>query len=129
MKTLAFVLAAWLAGAAAPAAACGFCIEDRIAAAYDHAVVARAKAQGHEVVYVALDFAQPASAGTEAAIRKAVESMPFVDRGSVRVSRESGSLSLAFDPRRAPAGSMLNALDRAVTPLGASVSLLRIGSL
>ena len=127
MRVAAIGLAAMLAGVAAPAAGCGYCIEDRIAAAYDHGVAAQAQARGHEVVYVALEFAQPITAGEEDAIRRAIELMPFVDHGSVRVARDAGSASLAFDPRRAPAGGVLRELDRAFSALGARMTLLQFG--
>jgi hypothetical protein len=128
MKATALVLAAWAAGVTVPAAACGYCVEDKVAAAYDHAVAARARARGHELVYVALEFAQPITANTEDAVRRAVERMPFVDRGSVRVARDAVSLSLAFDPSRMPAGKVLAQIDRSLLPLGATVTLLEMGS-
>ena len=128
MKLAATGLAALLMAVAAPAAACGYCVDDKIAAAYDHAVVTRAIAKGHEVVYLSLEFARPVARDTEAAIRNAIERISGVDRDSVRVALDAGGLSLAFDPKRAPAGSMLEALDRAVAPLGARTALLRFGN-
>ena len=113
---------------AAPAAACGYCVDDKVAAAYDHAVVERAAAKGHKVVYLSLEFARPVTRDTEAAIRNAIGRISGVDRNSVRVAAEGGSLSFAFDPKRAHSGSVLNAVDRAVTPLGARTALLRFGN-
>ena len=128
MKLAATSLAAWLVAMAVPAAACGYCVDDKVAAAYDHAVVERAIAKGHEVVYLSLEFARPVTRDTEAAIRNAIERISGVDRNSVRVAVEGGSLSFAFDPKRAHSGSVLNAVDRAVTPLGARTTLLRFGN-
>lgn len=128
MKLAATSLAAWLVAMAVPAAACGYCVDDKVAAAYDHAVVERAIAKGHEVVYLSLEFARPVTRDTEAAIRNAIERISGVDRNSVRVAVEAGGLSLAFDPKRTPAGSMLTELNRAVAPLGARTALLRFGN-
>ena len=125
---LAALLAAMAVGVAAPAVACGYCVEDKVAATYDHAVVARARAQGHEVVYLSLQFAGPVDRDIAGRIGKAIERMAFVDRGSVRVAIDAGSLSLAFDAKRASAGGMLDAVERAVTPLGARTALLQFGS-
>ena len=50
----AFAFAVVLA-AAMPAAACGVCIEDRVAAVYDQPTVDRAVARHQEVVFFALN--------------------------------------------------------------------------
>jgi len=128
MNFAAAGLAALFMALAVPAAACGHCVDDKVAAAYDHAVVQRARAQGREVAFFSLELAQPATRDTEAVIRRAIERIPGVERGSVRVALEAGGLSLAFDPKRAPEAGVPNALDRAVTPLGARTVLLRFGS-
>lgn len=128
MRFAVAALALLTVGLAAPAAACGYCIDDKVAAAYDHAVVERAQAQGHELAFLSLEFARPVTRDTEAAIKKAIEQIPGVDRDSVRVALEAGGLSLAFDPKRRPAGAVLDALDRAVAPLGARTALLRFGT-
>jgi len=128
MKPTATCVAALLMAVATSAGACGYCVDDKVAAAYDHAVTERAFAQGHEIAFLSLDLARPATRDTETAIRNAIERVPGVDRDSVRVALEAGGLSLAFDPKRAPAGSLLNALDAAVAPLGARTALLRFGN-
>ena len=128
MKRVTSSLAALLMAVATSAAACGYCVDDKVAAAYDHAVMERAFAQGHEIAFLSLDLARPATRDTEAAIRNAIERIPGVDRGSVRVALEAGGLSLAFNPKRAPGGSLLNALAAAVAPLGARTALLRFGN-
>ena len=115
-----------LALAAPPVFACGYCVEDKVAAAYDHAVVERAFGQRHEVFFLALEFSRPVTRDTDAAIRRAVENIPGVDRGTVRVAAEAGALSLAFDPGRATASGILKAIDRDLSPLGVGTSLLRL---
>ncbi len=131
MKPAALAIAALLTATAtlvaSPAAACGYCIEDKVAAAYDHAVVAKARGRGHEVVYLSLEFTRPVDRDTAGKITKAIERVAFVDGGSVRVAVDAGSVSLAFDAKRAPPGTMLDAIERAVAPLGARTAVLQFG--
>ena len=86
--------------AASPAAACGYCIEDKIAAVYDHAVVSRALAQQHRMVFFAIDGPLPLGDASRRTIEALAGSAFGVDKGSVRVSLDAGSLSIAFDPAR-----------------------------
>ena len=111
---------------AAPALACGYCVEDKVAAAYDHRVVEHAATQRHEVLFLSLEFARPATEATAVAIRSAAESIVGVDRGTVRVAVEAGALSLAFDSRRAQLARIIKSLDRDLAPLGVSFALLRL---
>jgi len=89
-----------LALVSSPAAACGYCLEDQIAAAYDHAVVTRALATKHHVAFLHVDGA----AKSHAVLEKAAYSAPAVDRGTVRVSADLLTVSFAFDPARANLG-------------------------
>lgn len=82
------------------ALACGYCVEDKIAATYDHAVITKALATKHHVVFLHVDGA----ARSRAALEKAAYSAPAVDRGTVRVSADLLTVSFAFDPARANLG-------------------------
>ena len=94
---IATVLAAALLAPAA-ALACGACIEDKVAATYDHAVVSQAMQQGKLVV-----FAEPRSgvdpAKVERALRTAASRASGVDPASVRASQSPAALSFVLDPR------------------------------
>jgi len=99
-------------GAVASAMACGVCIEDKIAATYDHAVVTRAKAQGRIVV-----FAEP-RANVEAAtlahkLSAAAAHTRGVDPASVRTSQAPASLAFALDPKAASTSAALRAITKA----------------
>jgi hypothetical protein len=84
----------------APAAAfsCGACVEDKVAATYDHAVVTQAMQNGKVVV-----FAEPRSstdpAKVERALRSAASHAAGVDSSSVRASQSPAALSFVLDPR------------------------------
>ena len=91
MRALAFVV---LLAAGHAAQACGFCVEDKIAAVYDHAVVSRALAAKHAVVFLHVE-----GSATRQALERAAGAAG-ADRGSVRVSPDLRTVSYAFDPRR-----------------------------
>ena len=57
---------------------CGYCVEDKIAAAYDHAVVVSAMDRRHEVAFLSLEGTTAKS--RERSIVSAVESVAGVDR-------------------------------------------------
>jgi len=105
--------AALLLACIAPAAlACGYCVEDKIAAAYDHAVVARAFGENHHVVFFHIDGTPAPGEATRRLLEALANSAAGVDRGSARVPVESLTLSVAFDPRRAPLASVHRALEK-----------------
>ena len=80
--------------AATAAQACGYCVEDKIASVYDHAVVSRAAAAKHQVVFMHVE-----GQATRQALEQAA-SAAGADRGSVRVSADLLTVSFAFDPKR-----------------------------
>lgn len=108
------------------ALACGFCIEDKIAAVYDHAVVTRAIAQRHQVAFFAVEGNIPPGEGSRRTLEAIVQSVAGVDQGSARVSVESASLSVAFDPAHAPFAGIERSLSRKLAARGLSVGILRV---
>jgi hypothetical protein len=121
------LVCAMLAGAAASnAIACGHCIEDRVAAVYDHAVLTRAMARKHAVVFFAIEGNVSAGGKSRRSLEAIVESVAGVDKGSARVSVESESLCVSFDPALVPFASMERALTRKFAGQGLSVSILRV---
>lgn len=112
-----------VAATALPALGCGYCIEDRIAAVYDHGVRSRALDRDHQVAFFAIEgtFApRDAAAG-----RAIVETTPGVDRSSVRVSDELASVSFAFDPGRGLV-DLQRRIERRLKSRGLTLSPLRI---
>jgi hypothetical protein len=103
----------------AEASACGYCVEDKIAAVYDYAAVRQAAARHQTVAYFAID----------GAIRDTRQRLEFLlgqtrQIRSARVSVESASLAVVFDPRRAPLAAVQRALEDKLRPLGLSLLLL-----
>ena len=94
--------------ASGPASACGYCVEDKIAATYDHAVITRAFAQKHHVAFLHVDGA----AASRAVLERAVYSAATVDRGTVRVSADLMTVSFAFDPARSTLGAIHASIEK-----------------
>ena len=77
---------------------CGICLEDKVAATYDHALVQRALARDQVVV-----FAEPRTPLDPARLKAAASAaarVPGVDASSVRTSTAPASVSFVLDTRR-----------------------------
>ncbi len=108
------------------ALACGFCIEDKIAAVYDHRVVVQAVAQKHHVAFFGLDGRLAGSAAEARNLERIVGTAFGVDPGSVRVSIESAALSVAFDPATVSFGTLHRSVQKKLTPRGLALLPLRV---
>lgn len=108
------------------ARACGYCVEDKIASAYDHAVVTRALARKHHVVFFHIDGSVPAGDPAKRMLEYLVGSSEGVDRGSVRLSLDTATLSFAFDPARAPLASLQTGLEKKLARHNLALMPLRI---
>ncbi|HEY5900404.1 MAG TPA: hypothetical protein VIV54_22765 [Burkholderiales bacterium] len=108
------------------ALACGVCIDDKVAACYDHAVVTQAHAQGHEVAFFAVQGPLPANAESKAKLEKALQATAGVLRGTGRVSVENGALSFAYDPKRTNALVTAQRIEKRLAEPSLSLALLRV---
>jgi len=124
-KVLAVVALAFALPAQA-AYACGFCIEDKIAAVYDHRVVMHAAAQKHQVAFFGLDGRLAGTAVEARILERSVGAAFGVDAGSVRVSVDSASLSVAFDPAVVSFGKLQRSMQKKLTPRGLTLLPLRV---
>jgi hypothetical protein len=106
--------------------ACGYCVEDKIAAVYDHASIAKAIGQRHPVVFFAIEGNLKQDDATRRQIDAIAASAPGVDPGSVRISLDAASLAIAFDPRRTSLVMVQRALERKLAALGLSLLAMRI---
>jgi len=117
-----------LAATVSSALACGVCVEDKIAAVYDHAAITQALQAKRVVVFFAIDGKLVAGERTRSAIEAIARSAPGVDRGSVRVSVELASLALAFDAQRTSLATVQNILDKKLSPMGLSLLAMQMRS-
>ena len=104
----AVALAALLA--TGTALACGHCVEDRIAAVYDHALVQRTHAGRHQIAWFAWDGPLARDEASRRRILALAGAVPGVDKGGVRVSVEPGAIAVAFDPRLSSGAAVAAAL-------------------
>jgi hypothetical protein len=108
------------------ASACGVCVEDKVAAVYDHAAISRAIGAGHTVVFFAIDGPLKPGQPTRVSIEKGAASAPGVDAGSVRLSVELASVALAYDPRRTTLARVQAHIEKKIRPLGLSLLTMRV---
>ena len=121
------LLTALVLACIAPAAlACGYCVEDKMAAAYDHAVVTRALSQKHHVAFFHIDGPLAPGQSTKRALEAIANSAAGADPGSSRVSVESSSLAVAFDPRRSSVADLQKAIERGLAAKKLSLMLLQV---
>lgn len=115
-----------LAFAATRALACGYCVEDKMAAVYDHAVVVKATERKHRVAFFALTGAVAPGAESQRALQRIAESVRGVEAGTARASTETAALSFAFDPGRRSFGEITRALEGKLAARGTSAQLVTV---
>jgi hypothetical protein len=128
MNILARSICAALTAMSSPAVlACGVCIDDKVAATYDHAVVTRAVARHQLMVFGEIAGAVDMKVATSRIARAAPE-VPGIDRRSVRTSLAPAAFSFALDPAaRAPDAAVAELQKRLHVP-GATLVVLRVMS-
>lgn len=127
MRRLLLVIVAPVLALWAPASpACGYCVEDKVAAVYDHSVIVGALDRRHRVVFFAIEGPVATADSERRALEGSLREVPGVDAGSLRVSLASAALSFAFDPKRKALGPIIAGLERKLGPKGLSLSLLRV---
>jgi len=119
-------LALLLAFSVGEALACGYCVEDKIASTYDHAMVTQALAAKHHVVFFHIEGALGGDAGAKRWLESAIASTPGVDKGSVRLAVDTLTLAVAYDPRKTTLAALQSALDRKLAARKLTLMPLRI---
>jgi hypothetical protein len=108
------------------ALACGVCVEDKIAAVYDHAAIQQAFAAKRTVVFFHIDGKLVADARTKRAIAEIARATPGVDASSVRVSCELASMALSFDSRRTNLVKVQDSLEKRLSAQGLSLLAMQV---
>lgn len=112
--------------ATAPVAfACGVCLEDKVAAAYDHTVVSGALQRGRVVVFCELQG--PAATAVEhREARRALRKLRGVESGSVRTGRELPVVSFVLDSAVQSPERALETLRQRLQGPGIAPKLLKV---
>jgi len=126
MRPQPLLFAAVLFLSSASSLACGVCVEDKMAAVYDHKVIGKALGEKHHVAFFHVDGSLAGGEATKRLLEKALQASPSADRESVRVSVESASLSVAFDPRRVPLAALHRDLERRLASKHLSLMLMQV---
>lgn len=96
MKSIAMLFTTAIAiGVAARALACGACVEDKIAATYDHAVISGAIERHQQVLFVAIEGADAIGAGRRLAL--AARRLHGAHAKTLRISASPAAFSIAID--------------------------------
>lgn len=99
--------------------ACGACVEDKVAATYDHSVVLRAAARGDVMVYCAV-----VGPLDQRRLAEAVRRVRGVKADSVRTSAQPAALSFAVDRARQSPEAAVEAAQRGLQS-GTRLTILR----
>ena len=100
--------------------ACGACVEDKVAATYDHQVVQRAAAHGDVVVYC-----EVAGRLDSQRLTQAVRRVAGVRAQSVRTSANPSALSFVVDPTKQSPQAVVAAAQRTM-PAGTRLTIVRL---
>ena len=123
---LAFSALLALAATARPAGACGHCLEDKMAATYDHAVVTRALARGARIVFTEIRVASACDpVQVRRAVRRSLERAASVEGSSVRISIEPLAASFVCSSGGAER-QIVNTVNRALAPRGVELRVIHI---
>ncbi len=122
------LLAGWMGAGllgASTAWGCGVCVDDKVASAYDHALVQHALKQGKAVVFCELTGPHEPQALLTAA-RRVLRKMRGVEQDSFRGSTATRTIAFALDPAVLKPAAALQALDKKLKAGGVVPSLLKV---
>lgn len=122
---ITIAIALTIALGSAPAMACGYCVEDRIAAVYDHALLQRTLANRHQIAFFAWEGPVTRGAAARLKVLALGEATPGVDKGSVRVSMEPAAVAVAFDPNSINGKNIQKALQKTLGSMKLSIIFLQ----
>ena len=108
------------------ALACGYCVEDKLAATYDHRVVTSAMERGRAMVFTEVAGMERAEHGFAPALVATVEAVPGVNRGTVRISAAPAAVSFSFDADRYAVASAVSEINRRLAGQNITLTVLRI---
>lgn len=106
--------------------ACGYCVEDKVASVYDHAIVVRAEAAKHHVAFCAIEGSLPPGEETRRLLERAAAAAPGVIARSIRISIDNAALSFAFDPERVSVESAVRSANRDIAARGWRLEPMRV---
>jgi hypothetical protein len=120
----ALVIAMALAAAISPSSwACGACVEDAIAATYDHATIRAAIAKREQVVFVSIEGGDPAR--VVRVLAAAARKVPGVQAGTLRTAVSPSAFSFALAAGKPP-DTAVSAFGKLVADQQVRLTVIRI---
>ena len=123
---VAYLLASLLLMSTSSVIACGHCIEDKVAAVYDHAIVVKAVHEKHIVAFFGIEGPLVVNTTSKQDIQKILCSINGVDPNTSRISLETGSISFAYNPALLSYPTLMDSLDRKLKAKKLSVFPLEV---
>jgi len=123
---VAYLLASLLLMSTSSVIACGHCIEDKVAAVYDHAIVVKAVYEKHIVAFFGIEGPLVVNTAFKQEIQKILGSINGVDPNTSRISLETGSISFAYNPALLSYPTLMDSLDRKLKAKKLSVFPLEV---
>ena len=118
---LAMSTVTWAVSGAA--IACGACVEDKVAATYDHAVITQAIRSHRQVAFVAVDA--PGAVNVGRRLAAAARKVRGIDTTTMRTSQSPGALSFAVAQSEAPERAVAGLRDALHDP-AVQLTLVRV---
>lgn len=106
------------------ALACGYCLQDRIASVYDHALVTQTKQLNQKMLYLVWDGPVEHDDKTRQTLIATTSRIRGVTQGSVRVSLEPPTIALAYQPLSISSEKIENVLLQKLKTVKIVVSVL-----
>ena len=125
MRSSTSILVAAILFLPAIAQACGACIEDKVAATYDHATVTSAAAKKQRVVFGEIDGPVDPRRVSEGILSMAAK-IQGVQRGTVHASVAPPAFSFVLDPRVKTAAAATSELERRLAVPGLRLTVIRV---
>ena len=114
-----------LASVSTTVIACGYCVEDRVAAVYDHDAVESAIAKHRHVAFFSIEGDLRQDEASRRALVAAVDGGGAV-KGSARVALENAAVSVAYDPARTTLESLTRAANEPLAKKGLVLEAIRV---
>ncbi len=107
--------------AASSAIACGHCIEDKVAAVYDYSIVTKAVSEKHTVAFFGIEGPLVVNSASKQSLLGILSSIKGIDSNTIRISLETGSVSVAFNPSSISYAALLDSLEKRLKPTNLSI--------
>jgi hypothetical protein len=114
-----------LAAAPSLVLACGVCIEDKVAATYDHAILTKAKASNQIVVFGAISGSGNVSQA-RTRIAAVAPGIKGVQRGTTLTSAAPAAFSFVLDPRSQRPEAAIADLQKRLDMPGLQLTFIRV---